>query len=351
MLSASLLRSSLTGRHSVVRSIRCSRRLSVLADSMPPLHVQPSIRLPSSDEQPHTGNSPYTVALPLAIGAPPAPATLDNAQQATADEHIPPPATRPSLAPRWRRAATYQSVCPQASRSSQLRPAGSPLAARSHQHAAHEQPCSDASRYHHINVYRYDPKQDSEPRMESYAVLLASCGPMLLDVLLAIKNQVDPTLALRRSCREGHSANNTYTATPHVAAVPHCAVPYCGADSWRVVLRMTDCFQASVVAAQSMSARLTSIGCSAPLATALPARQVCSQLTLLSRACVAEWSQCAGMCDTSSYYRRSSQCDECVPAATPGPTTTHQDVLLLARIAAEQATDGAGIVHGQLPRQ
>lgn len=29
------------------------------------------------------------------------------------------------------------------------------------------------------------------------------CGPMVLDALLGIKNKIDPTPTLRRSCREG----------------------------------------------------------------------------------------------------------------------------------------------------
>ena len=29
------------------------------------------------------------------------------------------------------------------------------------------------------------------------------CGPMVLDALIKIKNEIDPTLTFRRSCREG----------------------------------------------------------------------------------------------------------------------------------------------------
>jgi succinate dehydrogenase / fumarate reductase iron-sulfur subunit len=39
--------------------------------------------------------------------------------------------------------------------------------------------------------------------MDTYEVDLAACGPMVLDALLKIKNEIDPTLTLRRSCREG----------------------------------------------------------------------------------------------------------------------------------------------------
>ncbi|XP_037074926.1 succinate dehydrogenase [ubiquinone] iron-sulfur subunit, mitochondrial-like [Pollicipes pollicipes] len=39
--------------------------------------------------------------------------------------------------------------------------------------------------------------------MQTYDVDLNSCGPMLLDALIKIKNEMDPTLTFRRSCREG----------------------------------------------------------------------------------------------------------------------------------------------------
>ncbi len=39
--------------------------------------------------------------------------------------------------------------------------------------------------------------------VDTYTVDLDSCGPMVLDALIKIKNEIDPTLAFRRSCREG----------------------------------------------------------------------------------------------------------------------------------------------------
>ncbi|TAN07582.1 MAG: succinate dehydrogenase iron-sulfur subunit [Rhodanobacteraceae bacterium] len=53
-----------------------------------------------------------------------------------------------------------------------------------------------------FRVYRWDPDAGGNPRMDSYEVDV-SRTPMLLDVLLKIKNEIDPTLTLRRSCREG----------------------------------------------------------------------------------------------------------------------------------------------------
>jgi succinate dehydrogenase / fumarate reductase iron-sulfur subunit len=54
-----------------------------------------------------------------------------------------------------------------------------------------------------FHIYRYDPDSGANPRIDSYFVDPLSCGPMVLDALLWIKNTVDPTLTLRRSCREG----------------------------------------------------------------------------------------------------------------------------------------------------
>ena len=52
-------------------------------------------------------------------------------------------------------------------------------------------------------VYRYDPDSGENPRVDTYEVDLDSCGPMVLDALIKIKNEIDTTLTFRRSCREG----------------------------------------------------------------------------------------------------------------------------------------------------
>src|SRR5579864_9189083 len=54
-----------------------------------------------------------------------------------------------------------------------------------------------------FKVYRFDPDQPANPRVDTYTVDLESCGPMVLDALIKIKNEIDPTLTFRRSCREG----------------------------------------------------------------------------------------------------------------------------------------------------
>ncbi|KAF5291107.1 hypothetical protein FQA39_LY14349 [Lamprigera yunnana] len=53
-------------------------------------------------------------------------------------------------------------------------------------------------------IYRFDPEStDKKPYVKEYKVDLNACGPMVLDALFKIKNEVDPTLTFRRSCREG----------------------------------------------------------------------------------------------------------------------------------------------------
>jgi succinate dehydrogenase / fumarate reductase, iron-sulfur subunit len=54
-----------------------------------------------------------------------------------------------------------------------------------------------------FKVYRYDPDGESNPRLDTYFVDRDDCGPMVLDAILWIKNNIDPTLTFRRSCREG----------------------------------------------------------------------------------------------------------------------------------------------------
>ena len=54
-----------------------------------------------------------------------------------------------------------------------------------------------------FRVYRWSPDDGRNPRIDTFYVDTADCGPMVLDGLLWIKNKVDPTLTLRRSCREG----------------------------------------------------------------------------------------------------------------------------------------------------
>ena len=59
------------------------------------------------------------------------------------------------------------------------------------------------SRLRSVQVYRWDPDTGENPRMDTYEVDMDACGPMVLDVLIRIKNSIDSTLTFRRSCREG----------------------------------------------------------------------------------------------------------------------------------------------------
>lgn len=54
-----------------------------------------------------------------------------------------------------------------------------------------------------FRIYRYDPSADEQPRMDSYDVDMDDCGPMVLDAILKIIDETDPSIAVRRSCREG----------------------------------------------------------------------------------------------------------------------------------------------------
>jgi succinate dehydrogenase / fumarate reductase iron-sulfur subunit len=64
-------------------------------------------------------------------------------------------------------------------------------------------PRPDSAAVREFSIYRYDPDSGDNPRIDTYFVDTKDCGPMVLDALLWIKNKVDPTLTLRRSCREG----------------------------------------------------------------------------------------------------------------------------------------------------
>ena len=62
---------------------------------------------------------------------------------------------------------------------------------------------SDAENVQEVRIYRYNPEDSENPRLDTFFVDLDKCGPMILDALIKIKNEIDPTLTFRRSCREG----------------------------------------------------------------------------------------------------------------------------------------------------
>ena len=60
--------------------------------------------------------------------------------------------------------------------------------------------CEDLKKF---KIYRWDPDRNENPRIDSYEIDKKKCGPMVLDALVKIKNEIDTTLTFRRSCREG----------------------------------------------------------------------------------------------------------------------------------------------------
>jgi succinate dehydrogenase (ubiquinone) iron-sulfur subunit len=51
-------------------------------------------------------------------------------------------------------------------------------------------------------IHRWCP-EDNTRNYQAYYINLSECGPMVLDALIKIKDEIDPTLSFRRSCREG----------------------------------------------------------------------------------------------------------------------------------------------------
>ncbi|MBM3571479.1 MAG: succinate dehydrogenase iron-sulfur subunit, partial [Alphaproteobacteria bacterium] len=60
-----------------------------------------------------------------------------------------------------------------------------------------------AKRVKNFKIYRWNPDDGKNPRIDSYEIDLDQCAPMVLDALIKIKTEVDSTLTFRRSCREG----------------------------------------------------------------------------------------------------------------------------------------------------
>jgi succinate dehydrogenase / fumarate reductase iron-sulfur subunit len=60
-----------------------------------------------------------------------------------------------------------------------------------------------AKREREFRVYRWNPDDGENPRVDTFFVDLDHCGSMVLDALIWIKSNIDPSLTFRRSCREG----------------------------------------------------------------------------------------------------------------------------------------------------
>ena len=78
-------------------------------------------------------------------------------------------------------------------------PKNSKITGPSREHKAPE----GAKRVKKFKVYRYDPDTGENPRYDKFEIDLDECGPMVLDALIKMKSEQDPSLTFRRSCREG----------------------------------------------------------------------------------------------------------------------------------------------------
>ena len=76
-----------------------------------------------------------------------------------------------------------------------------------------------------FQVYRWDPDKGDNPRLDTYEVDMDRCGPMVLDALIKIKNEMDSSLTFRRSCREGvcGSCAMNIDGTNTLACTKYCA--------------------------------------------------------------------------------------------------------------------------------
>ena len=54
-----------------------------------------------------------------------------------------------------------------------------------------------------LNIYRWNRDNRKNPSINTYHLNKSKMGPMVLDAIINIKNNIDPTLTFRRSCREG----------------------------------------------------------------------------------------------------------------------------------------------------
>ena len=55
----------------------------------------------------------------------------------------------------------------------------------------------------HVKIYRWNPDDQKNPRLDTFEVDIDECGPMVLDALISIKSEHDSSVSFRRSCREG----------------------------------------------------------------------------------------------------------------------------------------------------
>ncbi|XP_009598927.1 succinate dehydrogenase [ubiquinone] iron-sulfur subunit 2, mitochondrial-like [Nicotiana tabacum] len=84
-------------------------------------------------------------------------------------------------------------------------PAAKLVVARAHasEAKAHQSESKQQPNIKSFQIYRWSPDNPGKPELKEYKIDLKECGPMVLDALIKIKNEIDPSLTFRRSCREG----------------------------------------------------------------------------------------------------------------------------------------------------
>lgn len=88
--------------------------------------------------------------------------------------------------------------------------------------------------FRRFEVYRYDPDAGTNPGLDVFTVDIGRCGPMVLDALIHIKNEIDSTLTFRRSCREGVCGSCAMNIDGHNTLACTRAIDDCQHDTVRI---------------------------------------------------------------------------------------------------------------------
>jgi succinate dehydrogenase / fumarate reductase iron-sulfur subunit len=88
--------------------------------------------------------------------------------------------------------------------------------------------------FRRFEIYRYDPESTANPRLDVFTVDTGTCGPMVLDALIRIKNETDSSLTFRRSCREGVCGSCAMNIDGRNTLACTLAIEDCQGDSVRI---------------------------------------------------------------------------------------------------------------------
>ena len=91
-----------------------------------------------------------------------------------------------------------------------------------------------ATNLQEFRIYRWNPDDGANPRIDTYYVDRSDCGPMVLDALIWIKNKVDSTLTFRRSCREGICGSCAMNIMGGNTLACTLGIDDCGSDTIRI---------------------------------------------------------------------------------------------------------------------